>query len=120
MYPDGDPDHSQNFMGSKLDQNTSSDFFHEVPTRSIRIILLTSKQAKGQTDKQTVMKIMPLWWRYKAIKFAASIFDLVIVESIHLDVNVILVYNYMLYVLIFAYVFYISNSNLTFIALNLH
>ena len=27
LYPDSDPDHSQNLMGSKLDQDLSSDFF---------------------------------------------------------------------------------------------
>ena len=27
MYPDGDPNQSQNLMGSKLDQDPSSDFF---------------------------------------------------------------------------------------------
>ena len=27
LYPDGDSDHPQNLMGSKLDQDQSSDFF---------------------------------------------------------------------------------------------
>ena len=27
LYPDGDPDHSQYLMGSKLDQDLSSDLF---------------------------------------------------------------------------------------------
>ena len=27
LYPDGDPDHSQNVMGAKLDQDPSSHFF---------------------------------------------------------------------------------------------
>ena len=27
LYPDGDSDHSPNFVGSKLDQDSSFDFF---------------------------------------------------------------------------------------------
>ena len=30
MYPDGDPENSQNLMGSMLDLDPSSDCFHEV------------------------------------------------------------------------------------------
>ena len=44
LDPDGDSDRSQNLMGSKLDQDPSSDFFHEDPTSSICVILLTNKQ----------------------------------------------------------------------------
>ena len=31
LYRDGDPNHSQNFMGSELDQDLSFDYFYEVP-----------------------------------------------------------------------------------------
>ena len=44
FYPDGDPDHSPNAMGSKLDQDTS-DLVHKDPTMSICIVLLTDKQS---------------------------------------------------------------------------
>ena len=37
-YPDGDPDHSQNGLGSKLDQDPSSDFVHQGPTSSNCVI----------------------------------------------------------------------------------
>ena len=30
LYPDGDPDLCQNLMGSKMDQDPLSDFFHEI------------------------------------------------------------------------------------------
>ena len=43
FYPDGDPDHSPNVMGSKLDQDTS-DLVRKDPTMSICIVLLTDKQ----------------------------------------------------------------------------
>ena len=43
MYIDPDPDHSQNVMESKLDQDLSSSFFHVEPTSSICLILLTNK-----------------------------------------------------------------------------
>ena len=31
IYPDGDPNHSQNLMGSKLDQDPSSDLYECQP-----------------------------------------------------------------------------------------
>ena len=34
LYPDSGPDHSQNLMGSNLDQDKFSHFFHEDPTCS--------------------------------------------------------------------------------------
>ena len=56
LCPEGDPDQSQNLMGSKLNQDPSSHFFcHGVPSSSISVIMLT----KGQTGKQTVRKIIP-------------------------------------------------------------
>ena len=51
MYPDSDPNHSQNLMGSKLDQDPSS----ILPISSICLIL--------QTDKQSAIKIIPPWWK---------------------------------------------------------
>ena len=53
LCPDGDPDHSQNSMGSKLDQDSSS-HFHKDPTSSICVFLLT--------NRQTVMNLPP-WQR---------------------------------------------------------
>ena len=35
FYPDGEPDHSLNVIGSRLDQDTSSDFFKDGPSRQI-------------------------------------------------------------------------------------
>ena len=35
LYPHDDPDHLQNLLGSKLDQEPSSHFFQEDPTHSI-------------------------------------------------------------------------------------
>ena len=43
MYPDGDPDLSQDVMGSKLGQNPSSDFIHECPISSDCVIQITLK-----------------------------------------------------------------------------
>ena len=48
LYPDSDPDHSQNFMGSKLDQDPASDFF-ENPTSSICVVLVTGKLTNRQS-----------------------------------------------------------------------
>ena len=53
LYTDGDPDQSENLMGSRMHQDLSSDFLEDDPTSSICIILLTTKQ----TDKRMVMKI---------------------------------------------------------------
>ena len=47
LYLDDDPDHTQNLIGSKLDQDQSSDFFHDVKTSSICVILLTNRQTNG-------------------------------------------------------------------------
>ena len=44
LYPDGDPDHSQNLMGPKFI------FFHEDPTSSICIILLTNRWTNGHEN----------------------------------------------------------------------
>ena len=49
-YPGGDSDHSQNLMGSKLDQHPSFNFFPEDLTNSICIILLTNKQMDKQAN----------------------------------------------------------------------
>ena len=56
LYPYGDPDQPQNLIGSKLEQDTSSDFFHEVPSSSIYVILLTNIR------KIDSHKIIPPWW----------------------------------------------------------
>ena len=45
-FPDGDPDHSQNLMGSKLDQDSSSDFL----LRKIQSVVFDNP-ANKQTDK---------------------------------------------------------------------
>ena len=52
LYPDNDPDHSANFIGSKLDQDPSSDFLGRYPRSSFCTILQTNKQ----TDRHTVIK----------------------------------------------------------------
>ena len=44
FYPHGDTDQRANLMGFKLDQDPSSDFFHEFRSSSICIILLTGRQ----------------------------------------------------------------------------
>ena len=38
LYLHGDPDHSQNIMGYKMDQDPSSDLVHDGPFSSICII----------------------------------------------------------------------------------
>ena len=55
-------------MGSKLDQDPSSDlsFFHD-----------SAKQRNGQTDKQMVMNIIPPWifwinWRVECQSYASK------------------------------------------------
>ena len=48
LYPADVPDNSQNVMGSKLDQDPFSDYFQEVHTSSICIILLTNKWGKNR------------------------------------------------------------------------
>ena len=40
LYPDGDPDHSQNLMGAKLDQDLSSDFFMQLCNPANRQMVL--------------------------------------------------------------------------------
>ena len=50
MHQDGDPDQSQNVMGSTFAKDPSSDFFHDVPTVSICVILLTKKYTNRNTD----------------------------------------------------------------------
>ena len=57
LYPNVDPDHSQNLMGSKLDREPSAHFLHEDLASSICLILLTSRQ--------TVTNLIhtPPWWR---------------------------------------------------------
>ena len=51
LFPGGDLDHSQNIMGSKLDQDARFYLFDEDLTSSICVILQTNEQ----TDKQMVM-----------------------------------------------------------------
>ena len=47
LYPDNALDHSQNLMGSKMEQDPSSLIFSlAVSTSSIHVILLTDKQTK--------------------------------------------------------------------------
>ena len=51
LYPDSDPDQSQNVMGSKLDQDQSPGIFvTQVSISSICLILLTNKQANRETN----------------------------------------------------------------------
>ena len=51
------PDHSQNLMGSKLDQDPSSYFiFYEHWTRSICSIQLIYKQTNEHTDRMVMKK----------------------------------------------------------------
>ena len=38
LFPDSDPDQSQNIMGFKLDHDSSSVFFHEVSSSSVCVI----------------------------------------------------------------------------------
>ena len=45
--------HCQNAMGSKLDQDTCYDFFHEIPAISICIIL----QTNGHENKTTLTEV---------------------------------------------------------------
>ena len=44
-----------NLLGSNLSQGLSPNNFHEIPTSSICVILLTNRQ----TDNQIFMKIIP-------------------------------------------------------------
>ena len=53
LYPDDNSDHSQNLMGSTLNPDPSSDFYFEIPTSSICVILLTNKQIDKQSNKPT-------------------------------------------------------------------
>ena len=48
LHSGDDLAHSENLMGSKLDQDASSPFFHEDLNSSICIILLTNKQTNKQ------------------------------------------------------------------------
>ena len=48
LYPDDDPDHSQYLVGSKLDQDQSSEDFPGRSTSSICVILLTNKHGHGK------------------------------------------------------------------------
>ena len=49
LYTIGDPDHSQNLVESKLDQDPLS-FFQEDTTSSICVILLTYERTEKQTN----------------------------------------------------------------------
>ena len=63
MYPDNNPDQSQNLMRSTLDQDPAFDIFQEDPTSSICVMLLTNKQTNTHTERQMFMKIIPSRWR---------------------------------------------------------
>ena len=54
LYPDCDPYYSQNLMGSKLDQDPSSDFSHEVLTSSICVVPLTYRQTNGHENNTSL------------------------------------------------------------------
>ena len=57
-YPDGDPDHSQNIIGYKMDQDPSSDFVHDGPFRSIYISRKSHFSWKG-ARKVDILKYHP-------------------------------------------------------------
>ena len=67
-YPDGDPGHPQNLMGSKLDQEPSSDFFHKVPISSICTVRLTNRQINGYENNTSLAKVIKTFrsfnWRF--------------------------------------------------------
>ena len=59
LYPDSDPDHSQNLMGSKLEQDPSGFFsLEEGPTSSICVILQTNKQTNCHENNTSLAEIM--------------------------------------------------------------
>ena len=51
LYPDANPDHSQNLMRSKLDQNPSFDFYQEDATSRICKFLLANQRMDKRVDK---------------------------------------------------------------------
>ena len=57
VCPVGDPDHSQNLMKSKLQQDQSADFFQEDPTSSICVIWLT-KKTNGHENNTSLMEVI--------------------------------------------------------------
>ena len=59
LYPYGDPDHSRNLIGCKLDQDPSSQLFLG---RFNQQYLHYPAHNKKKTNGQTVMKIIPPWW----------------------------------------------------------
>ena len=57
LYPHNDPDHSQNLMGSKLEQDPSSYFSFVDLISSICVILLTDKQTNGHEFKTSLVEV---------------------------------------------------------------
>ena len=59
-YPDGDPDHSQNIIEYKMDQDPSSDCVHDGPFSSIYISRKSHFSWKG-ARKVDILKYQPSW-----------------------------------------------------------